>query len=118
MNLLLRKTRIYNLLKSNKDATTNYTVPIINLFSYILSDAEYNQLKFGINHSFVNKDKHMKKHRVANMECLAYGTFKYVDQSRLGDLYEFLCAYTDIFTYNVLKVKDETFKNLKKFTNS
>ena len=113
-----KNKKIYNLLKSNKHATTNYTVPIINLFSYILSDAEYNQLKFGINHSFVNKDKRMKKHRVANMECLAYSTSKYVDQSRLGDLHEFLCAYTDRFTYNVLKVKDETFKNLKKFTNS
>ena len=43
-----KNKKIYNLLKSKKDATTNYTVPIINFSSYTLSDAEYNQLKFGI----------------------------------------------------------------------
>ena len=46
-----KNKKIYNLLKSNKDTTTNYTVPIINLSSYLLIDAEYNQLKSAINHS-------------------------------------------------------------------
>ena len=69
-----KNKKIYNLLKSKKDATTNYTVPIINFSSYILSDAEYNQLKFGIKRSFINKDKHMKKHIATNMESLSYST--------------------------------------------
>ena len=69
-----KNKKIYNLLKSKKDATTNYTVPIINFSSYILSDAEYNQLKFGIKRSIINKDKHMKKHIAANMESLSYST--------------------------------------------
>ena len=46
-----KNRKIYNLLKTNEDTTTNYTVPIINLSSYILIDAEYNQLKSAINHS-------------------------------------------------------------------
>ena len=56
-----KNKNINSLLKSKKDTTTNYTVPIINLSSYKLSAAENNQLKFGINHSFVNKDKQTKK---------------------------------------------------------
>ena len=104
--------KIYNLLKSKKHTTTNYTVPIINLSSFILcytDYTEYNQLKFGINHSFVNKDKHMKKHIAADIESLAFSTSECIDQSKLGGFSEFLHACTDVFTNNVLKTKDETF---------
>ena len=53
---------IANLMKNKKDDTfTNYSVPIINLSSYTPNDSEYNQLKFGLNHCFINKDKHIKK---------------------------------------------------------
>ena len=53
---------IANLLKNKKDDTfTNYSVPIINLSSYTPNDSEYSQLKFGLNHCFINKDKHIKK---------------------------------------------------------
>ena len=83
-----KNKNIYNLLKSKKDTTTNYTLPIINLSSYILSEAENNQLKFGINHSFVNKEKQMKKYIAANMESLSYST----NTSKLGDFHEFLDA--------------------------
>ena len=49
-------------MKNQKDDSyTNYSVPIINLSSYTLNDSEYNQLKFGLNHCFINKDKHIKK---------------------------------------------------------
>ena len=101
--------KICNLLKSKKYTTTNYAVPIINLSSFILCYTEYNQLKFGINHSFVNKDKHMKKHIAADIESLAFNTSECIDQSKLGGFYEFLHAFTDVFTNNVLKTKDETF---------
>ena len=61
--------KIVNLMTSQKDDTfTNYSVPIINLSSYTLNDSEYNQLKFGLNHCFINKDKHIKKDIAANME--------------------------------------------------
>ena len=109
-----KNKKIYNLLKSKNNLTTNYTVPIINLSSYILSDVEYNQLKSRINYSFVNKDKHMKKYIAANMECLACSTSKYVDQSKLVNFHEFLRAYTDIFNNNILKTKKKSFKILKK----
>ena len=57
-----KNKKIANLMKNQKDDTfTNYSVPIINLSSYTLNDSEYNQLKFGLNHCFINKDKHIKK---------------------------------------------------------
>ena len=109
-----KNKKIYNLLKSKNNTTTNYTVPIINLSSYILSDAEYNQLKSGINCSLVNKDEHMRKYIAANMGCLASSTSKYVDQSKLVYFHEFLRAYTDIFKKNISKTKKKSLKILKK----
>ena len=43
------------------DTFTNYSVPVIKFSSYTLNDSEYNQLKFGLNHCFINKDRHIKK---------------------------------------------------------
>ena len=54
-------------MKNQKDDTfTNYSVPIINLSNYTLNDSEYNQLKFGLNHCFIYKDKYIKKNVAAN----------------------------------------------------
>ena len=97
-------------MKNQKDDTfTNYSVPIINLSSYTLNDSEYNQLKFGLNHCFINKDKHIKKDIATNMESLAYSASKQVDPSQLKNFHECLRGYTDIFSKNVLSTNDETF---------
>ena len=102
--------KIVNLMTSQKDDTfTNYSVPIINLSSYTLNDSEYNQLKFGLNHCFINKDKHIKKDIATNMESLAYSASKQVDPSQLENFHEFLRGYTDIFSKNVLSTNDEKF---------
>ena len=109
-----KNKKIANLIKNQKDDTfTNYSVPIINLSNYTLNDSEYNQLKFGLNHCFINKDKHIKKNIVANMESLAHSASKQVDPSQLENFHEFLRGYTDIFSKNVLSTNDETYKNLK-----
>ena len=109
-----KNKKLANLMKNKKDDTfTNYSVPIINISSYTLNDSEYNQLKFGLNHCFINKDKHIKKDIATNMESLAYSASKQVDPSQLENFHEFLSGYTDIFSKNVLSTNDKTYKNLK-----
>ena len=101
-------------MKNQKDDTfTNYSVPIINLSNYTLNDSEYNQLKFGLNHCFINKDKHIKKKIAANMELLDYSASKQVDSSQFKNFHEFLHGYTDIFSKNVLSINEVAYKNLK-----
>ena len=90
------------------DTFTNNSVPIINLSSYKLNDFECNQLKFGLKHCFINKDKYIKKGIVANMESLAYSASKQVDPSQLENFHEFFRGYTDIFSKSVLSTNDET----------
>ena len=67
-----KNNKLFNLIERKKEENINYEVPIINLSSYILNEYEYEQLKMGLNHCFINKDKNIKKHIPANMESVAY----------------------------------------------
>ena len=80
----------------------DYKVPIINLLNYQLNEKEYDQLKMGINHCFINEDNDIKKHIEANMEPIVYIACDKVDQSDLKNFHEFLWGYADIFAKNVI----------------
>ena len=59
---------LFNVTKNKINA---HDVPVINLSSIKLSDKELNQLSFGLEHSYVGKNKHVKKNLAANFESLA-----------------------------------------------
>ena len=100
-----------------KDTTSKPTnaqpVPVINLSVAVLSDIELNTLSFGLDHSFVDKNAHVKKHLAASMETVADRVTSFVDNTQKEHLHEFLRANTDIFTKNIYSSKDTTFSNLK-----
>ena len=87
-----------------------YKVPIINLSSHQLTDKKYQQLKFGLNHGFINKDKNVKKDITTHTEALAYTASKKVENIQLENVYEFLRGCTDIFSKNVFNSEDFTDK--------
>ena len=66
-----------------------------------------------MNHSFINKDKNVKKDIATHMESLAYTASKKVENIQLENFHDFLRGYTDIFSKNVLNSEDFTYKNLK-----
>ena len=108
-----KNKKFFNLTKRKTKENVDYKVPIINLSNYQLNENEYNQLKMGLNHCFINKDKNLKNHIAANMESIAYITSDKVDQTDLENFHEFLRGYTDIFAKNVISTEDHTYKELK-----
>ena len=78
-----------------------------------LNEKEYDQLKMGLNHCFINKDKNIKKHVTANMESIAYIASDKVGQTDLEKFHEFLRGHTDIFAKNMISTEDHTYKELK-----
>ena len=90
-----------------------YKVPVVNLSSYDLSDLERKQLHLGLEYSFVNKPKHLKKNIAANLEIVSHRVSESINHDKLEDFHEFLRAYTDIFTKHIYATKDFTYKNLK-----
>ena len=99
---------------TTKNKINAYDVPVINLSSIQLSDKELNQLSFGLDHSYVDKNKHVKKNLAANFESLAQAVNSEILNEEKEDFHEFLRAYCDIFTKNVYSTKDYTYSNLKR----
>ena len=110
----IKNNKIANLIKKKPvPSYPEYQVPIINLSSHELTEEEYQQLKFGLNHSFINKNKNIKKDIATRMESVAYIASKKVEQLQLEDFHEFLRGYTDIFARNIYNTEDFTYKHLK-----
>ena len=108
-----KNKKFFDLTKRKTKENVDYKVPIINLSNYQLNEKEYNQLKMGLNHCFINKDKNLKNHIAANMESIAYITSDKVDKTDLENFHEFLRGYTDIFAKNVISTEHHTYKELK-----
>ena len=109
------KTENYKLkrLIQTKTPMSNYKIPISNLSDDNLSEVEPKQLQLGLEYSFVNKNRGLKKKLAANLETIASQASPFVDQTKLEDFHEFLRAYTGIFTKNVHATKEYIYKNLK-----
>ena len=118
-SLRTKNKKIHNLLQlKNKNIFSKYSVPVINLSSYELSSTELKQLKLGLHHSFIDRNKHIKKNLAANLESVAQRTLNDVNHTQLEDFHEFLRGYTDIFTRNILDTKDYTYHLLKNMINN
>ena len=69
-----KNQRIPNLIKrKRKPYSTIYSVPIINLPNYNLSNLDRQQLKLGLDYCFVDKNKDVRRFLAANMESLTDG---------------------------------------------
>ena len=97
---------------SGKKKPSKFKVPIVNLSSYDLSELERKQLHIGLEYSFVDKPKHLKKSTAANFKIVSHRVSEYINHHK-QDFHEFLRAYTDIFTKHIYATKDFTYKNLK-----
>ena len=76
---------MFNLTKRRTKGNVDYKVPIINLSNYQLNEKEYDQLKMGLIHCFISKDKNIKKHMAAIIKSIAYIASDKVDQTDSGD---------------------------------
>ena len=50
---------------------TKYSVPVVNLSNNYLTEKEHVRLSFSLEHSFVDKNKHIEKNSAANLEVVA-----------------------------------------------
>ena len=99
--------------RKRKPCSTTYSVPIINLSNYDLSNQERQQLKICLNFCFVDKNKDVRRSLVANTESLADSVKENIDYKDLEHFHEFLRGYTDIFANNIYATKDYTCHNLR-----
>ena len=97
-----KNKKVISLISSLKQVVIkHYSVPIINILKYVLSNKEERQLKYNLNHSFVDKNKNAKKLLAPNMDRITERVKNYLDQDPVDNFHKFMRAYTDIFTNNI-----------------
>ena len=109
-----KQKKLIALSNTTQNKINAYDVPVINLSSIQLTDKELNQLSFGLDHSYVDKNKHIKNNLAANFESLAQAVDSETLNQEKEDFHELLRAYCDILTKNVYSIKDYTSSNLKR----
>ena len=72
---------------------------------------------FGLEYSFVDKNKHIKKILAANFESIGDRIIDNLQNDQRENFHEFLCAYVDILTKSVYKTTDYPYKYLKRIIN-
>ena len=97
-----------------KEPTSSYKVPVVNLSNTILKNRELQQLQYGLDHCFVDKNKNTKRNLVTSLETVAERVTPIVEDSEKEDFHQFIRIYTDIFWNNIYRAHDYTYYNLKR----
>ena len=100
-------------LKIKNSNIDNFSVPVINLSSHVLTEKEHNHLKYDLSYCFIDRNKYFKKYLLVELETLAQQTSDCVEPGKLEEYHEFLRAYADIFSSNIYNSKDYTYHDLK-----
>ena len=79
----------------------------------MLSNKEDQQLKFGLKHSSIDKNKNIKRLLAANIKRITKRVESYLDHDTAENFREFMRVYTDVFTNNIFPTKGYTYSNLK-----
>ena len=79
------------------------------LRSYLI-DIDTSSLKYGLNHSFIDKNKFIKRDLEVEFESLVTSVDELVTQEQKEEFHEFLRQSTDLLSQNVYHIKDNTFK--------
>ena len=75
-----------------------------------LIDIDTSSLKDGLNHSFIGKNKFIKRDLEVEFESLVTSVDELVTQEQKEEFHEFLRQSTDLLSQNVYHIKDNTFK--------
>ena len=100
-------------LKVKNSNINNFSVPVINLSSHVLTGKEHNNLKYDLKYCFIDRNKNVKKYVSAELETLTQQTSDFVEPEKLEKYHEILRAYADIFSSNIYNSKDYTYHDLK-----
>ena len=83
MQLRCKNEKLHNLITSKPKKLDSYKTPVINLFTENL-DTE--PLRYGLHHSYVDKNKNVKRNVAAKLESLSIILDKYINPSSKRNL--------------------------------
>ena len=64
-----------------KEPTSSYKVPVVNLSNTILKNCDLQELQYGLDHCFVDKNKNTKRNLATSFEAVAERATPIVEDS-------------------------------------
>ena len=98
-----------------KHANKTSQVPVKNLSDY---DIHTSSLKYGLNHSLIDKNKVITRDLAVEFESLVTTVDELITPERKEEFHKFLRHTTDLLSQNVYHTKDNTFKETHKIRNN
>ena len=93
-----------------KEPMSSYKVPVVNLSNTILKNCDLQELQYGLDHCFVDKNKNTKRNLATSLETVAERVTPIVEDSEKENFLQFFHKYTDTFSNKLfiscLKVND------------
>ena len=110
--LQYKNKKLHKLILNKKSSKKkdSCTVPVINLSS---EDLDTKPLKYGLHHSFTDKNKYVKRNIAVELESLATSLDKFINHSLKEFFREYLRSSTNVLAKNIYSDKGTTFKSLK-----
>ena len=112
-SLCTKNKKLSNLLKS-KHEPKHSSVPIINLSGQVIADATLHYLRHGLNHSFIDKNRHVKLNLLSEFELLLNQVSSSIPICQHEDFKHFLRVHSNLFHHNIFSTSDYTYKVLPK----
>ena len=91
-----------------KEPTSSYKVPVVNLSNTILKNCDIQQIQYGLDHCFVDKNKNSKRNLATSLETVAERVTPIVEDSEKENFLQFPHKYTDILSNNIYMAHNYT----------
>ena len=109
-SLSTKNKKLSKLMKS-KHESEDFSVPIINLSSQVIADATLHYLRYGLNHSFIDKNRHVKLNHLSEFELLLNQVSSSIPVGQHEDFKHFLRVHSNLFHQNIFSTPDYTHKD-------
>ena len=113
LQLRCKNSKLFRLIPRKKDS--QYQVPVLNLPTENINTTP---LRYGLHHSFIDKNKCVKRNAPVELETLARVLDAHVTHTEKEPFHEYLSSATNIITKNVYSDVDNTYKSLSNLINN
>ena len=100
-----------------KHHENNFSVPIINLSDQVVADSVLHYLRYGLNHSFIYKNRLVKLNLLSEFKFLLTQVSSSVPINQHDDFKHFLRVHSKLFHQNIFNTQDYTYKVLQKLAS-
>ena len=115
LQLKCKNNKLQRLISQKPFKRNDYNILVVNLSS---EELDVEKLRYGLHHSYTNKNKYIKRDIAVEFETLATILDSFVNQGSKETFHEYLRSSTKVIANNVYQDPDNTFKSLNNLRNN